>query len=154
MHAAAEIAYHLRIVQGLAERVSNQLPVWENPMEARYAEILEEKIITIKRTLEELKTDPSMNENIHKYLSIIYRDDETEMRLFEQWKRGLEQNQMLSQDILDELEDTMKRMKKELEKAVPSIEELAGGWEAMRIIVPALYRETATEGEVPWTEER
>lgn len=154
MHPAAEIAYHLRIVQGLADRVLQQMPVWENPMETKYTEVLEEKIINIDKALEELKKNPKMNQDIHKYLGVIYRDDKTGVRLFEQWKRGIEQNDLLDQDILDQLEKTIKRMKKTMEDVVPSIEELAGGWEKMRIIVPALYRETATEGEKPWTEER
>lgn len=154
MHPAAEIAYRLKMVEGLAGNVLDQMPVWENPLEDRYTEILREKKETIQKALTELEMHPSMNKDLHKYLNIIYKGDETGKLLFEQWKRIASQNKMVASDKLDNLEKTMQRMKKELEKAVPSVEELAGGWVKMRFIVPALYREGAGKGEERWTEER
>ncbi|WP_077623726.1 hypothetical protein [Sediminibacillus massiliensis] len=147
MNAAAEMAYHLKIVEGLADRVLQQNPVLKNPMEDRYTEILQEKKEAIHNTLSELKQEPSMTEELHKNLSVIYRADETDKLLFEQWKRVSSQNNWVNQEELEELEKDMQRMKTELEEVVPFIEEMAGGWEKMRFVVPALYREQARKGE-------
>ncbi|MFC4402412.1 hypothetical protein [Gracilibacillus xinjiangensis] len=141
MHAAAEITYHLRIVQGLAERVLDRMPVWENAMEERYVLLLKEKKEAIQIILDELKKNPVMNDEIHKNLNIVYKGDEAGKLLFEQWKRVAEQNNYVNKDELGQLEDYFEEMKKELTKAVTHLYEFAGGWEKTRFIVPALYRD-------------
>ncbi|SES16949.1 hypothetical protein SAMN04487944_12166 [Gracilibacillus ureilyticus] len=141
MHAAAEIAYHLRIVQGLAEQVLDRMPVWENTMEERYVLLLQEKKESIQIILDELMENPVMNEEIHKNLNIVYKGDEAGKLLFEQWKRVAEQNNYVNKDELNQLEDNFEEMKTELTKAVTPLYEFAGGWEKTRFIVPALYRD-------------
>ncbi|KAB8136785.1 hypothetical protein F9U64_09775 [Gracilibacillus oryzae] len=141
MHAAAEIAYHLRIVQGLADRVLDRMPVWENTMEERFTMLLQEKKEAIQIILNGLRETPEMNDEIHKNLHIVYKGDKAEKLIFEQWKRVAEQNNFVNSDELDWLEENFQEMKKELKEAVPSIHEFAGGWEKTRFIVPAQYRE-------------
>lgn len=139
MHAA-DLAYHLRIVQGLAERVMDQTPIWESPTEARYTKVLQEKIETIQQTLEELKKNPQSDKNIGEQLKIIYRDDEKEKLLFEQWKQIAGQSRLINKKELTELENNMKRMKTELEKAAPHVKELITDPEEVHAIIPELYR--------------
>lgn len=133
-----ELRSYVEDLNAHVDDLLEHLPMFEDALEQRFHLVLNEKKAMITSVLHELDQDPSNDENIKRYLKIIYRDDEVEKLNFQAWKRLCLQNEAVDASLLEHLEQAFSHMKEVLEHVAEGTDHLSS--RNIRYVAPALYK--------------